>query len=475
MPLTALPAMTGAPKLSQQTLAGERERSLAVVDEATAGAAVPATARTASRDRAVALFEACGGAEDAVPLVQVAYAAELLSLVAVDLAADPALTRRLIAALERMAGVPPVALGREILSSARLLELPANMAIEVRLSLMLAFLGARAVALWTQRPGEEPAVISHAGELDPVAAAHRSVAGQLLSGDAAADAEPGTHGTPIERLRPPPAALVATGVSVAATHAELLIGAVAPVLAALLDREVLDARDHVAQETMISSVERRLARLRFDLHDGPQQDVHLLAQDLGLFREQLWPIIASDPNAERLIGRLDDLEAQLVALDGDLRRLSSAVQSPFLTPGSFADALRGLTETFASRTAIEPETTVTGPLPELTDSQQITLLALIREALSNIRKHANASTVAITVHADAHGIHAEVRDDGDGFDPEAMLVRAARAGRLGLVGMHERVRMLGGRTHIDSRAGGPTVISATLPPWPATTPPAARP
>jgi signal transduction histidine kinase len=61
----------------------------------------------------------------------------------------------------------------------------------------------------------------------------------------------------------------------------------------------------------------------------------------------------------------------------------------------------------------------------------------------------------------------EVSDDGGGFDPQSTLVRAARAGRLGLVGMHERVRMLGGSTRIDSKPGGPTVISADLPPWSA--------
>jgi signal transduction histidine kinase len=56
-----------------------------------------------------------------------------------------------------------------------------------------------------------------------------------------------------------------------------------------------------------------------------------------------------------------------------------------------------------------------------------------------------------------------VTDDGCGFDPETSLVRAARDGHLGLVGMYERVRLLGGRTQIDSRPGGPTVISVTLP------------
>lgn len=461
--------MASAPRLSQTVLATELERSLGVIDDATAGAGVNAVLRTAARHRAVALFAACGAAQDKIGLVQVCYGAELLSLIAVDLAADPALARRLIAALQRRAGVPAVALGREMLSTGRLLELPANVAIEVRLSLMLAFLGARSVGLWMSGPSEELTAVSHAGALDADSDHQRATARRLLDRDGPGDA-PDTLGASIERLHPPPAVLVATGVTADPAHGELLIGAAAPVLSALLDRAALDTRDHGAQKNMISSVERRLARLRFDLHDGPQQDVHLLAQDLSLFREQLRPMITQDPNADRLLGRLDDLEAQLVALDGDLRRLSSAVQSPFLPPGSLPDALRQLAAEFASRTAVEPEITVSGPFSQLTDSQQITLLALVREALSNVRKHSGASSVAITVTSDRDGICVEVRDDGDGFDPEAMLVYAARAGRLGLVGMHERVRMLGGRTHIDSRAGGPTVISATMPPFPRSEP-----
>jgi signal transduction histidine kinase len=116
---------------------------------------------------------------------------------------------------------------------------------------------------------------------------------------------------------------------------------------------------------------------------------------------------------------------------------------------------------------VSPETSVSGDLAPLTDSQQITLLALIREGLSNVRKHSRAQTVTVAIANGASGVRVRITDDGRGFDPEATLVRAARAGHLGLVGMQERVRMLGGSTRIESRPGGPTVISATLPAWPS--------
>jgi signal transduction histidine kinase len=217
----------------------------------------------------------------------------------------------------------------------------------------------------------------------------------------------------------------------------------------------------------ISALERRLARLRFDLHDGPQQDVFLLAQDLRLFRTQLAPMISGHPNEDRALGRLDDLEAQLEALDVDLRRLSSSVQSPFLSAGALPDAVAEVAGAFARWTGIVPVTTIHGDLTGLSESQQIALLALIREALSNVRKHSQATEVAISIVVGSDEISVEVRDNGAGFDPETAMDRAVRTGHLGLVGMHERLRMLGGATRIESRSGGPTVVSATLPHWPA--------
>jgi signal transduction histidine kinase len=115
---------------------------------------------------------------------------------------------------------------------------------------------------------------------------------------------------------------------------------------------------------------------------------------------------------------------------------------------------------------LEPNTRLEGDLTNLSESQQLTLLALIREGLSNIREHSDAKTVTITISSGGRGVEARVVDDGRGFDPESTLIRAAREGHLGLVGMHERVRMLGGRTRIESQPGGPTIISVSLPQWP---------
>jgi signal transduction histidine kinase len=412
------------------------------------------------------LYSASGNNPDAIPLAQLSYAGELLLLIAVDLAAEPIQAHRLIGRLEERAGVMRLALGREILQSGRFLGLPAGVAIEVRLAFLLAFTGASTVTLWTLAT-QEMKLVAQAGRTPGESDAVRALARDLLGHDNSSPrSRAALTGARLERLRPPPAALILEGTTLTPEQSELLMTTAGPALSALLDVQAPAGRDGPSQDTVLSSVQRRLARLRYDLHDGPQQDVHLLAQDLALFREQLRPMISGDANAGRLLGRLDDLEAQLVALDGDLRRLSTAVQSPLMIPGSLPEAVRAVTDAFATRTAVVPEVRFSGQLDDLTDSQQIALLSLIREALSNIRKHSEAGHVQITIAAGVDGVRAEIRDDGKGFDPEDTLVAAARAGRLGLVGMHERVRMLGGVTEIESHPGAGTVISATLPAWP---------
>jgi signal transduction histidine kinase len=398
---------------------------------------------------------------------QVVFAAALLRDIAVDLVADIPSARRLLDDLEEIVGVSRAAVGRELLRGSELAQLPVDVALEVELALLLLLTGAASVSLWTLLGGGAVRAICQAGDHVAADAEVERAASQLLGTRRRAQWASGREwvGRVVERGQLPAVALVAYGGAGGPADSDLFLEAAAPQIAGILDRTELLAASDIDSPPVIVALERRIARLRYDLHDGPQQDVHLLALDLRLFRDQLGSILEGHRDAARLMGRLDDLEAQLVALDSELRQISSSMQSPFLSAGTLPEALEEITSAFSSRTAIEPEVDLSGDFSRLSDSQQITLLALVREALNNVHKHSQASRVTITIAAHSRGVDAQVTDNGRGFDPEQTLVQAAREGHLGVVGIHERVRMLGGHARIESRAGGPTVISVTIPSW----------
>jgi nitrate/nitrite-specific signal transduction histidine kinase len=206
--------------------------------------------------------------------------------------------------------------------------------------------------------------------------------------------------------------------------------------------------------------------LGFDLHDGPIQDAAMLGEDLRLLRDQIDAIVRNPTHRTLVAGRLDDLDAQIAALDAELRRISNEVHAAsVLLNRPFTKALRDVTQSFAVRTNIEPRLTLDGDMGLLSASQQIALLNIIHEALTNVREHSDATEVELAVSVNTEGVEAQIVDNGRGFDLEATLIRAARKGRLGLVAMHERVRLLGGQCRIDSRPGGPTAVSIALERW----------
>jgi hypothetical protein len=71
---------------------------------------------------------------------------------------------------------------------------------------------------------------------------------------------------------------------------------------------------------LVQASERRLARFVFDLRAGPLQSIAALAEDVRLFRSRL-PVVVLDRDGQRVLGRVDDLEERLVALDDELRKL----------------------------------------------------------------------------------------------------------------------------------------------------------
>jgi signal transduction histidine kinase len=236
-------------------------------------------------------------------------------------------------------------------------------------------------------------------------------------------------------------------------------------LAAILERDALLSRNTASERALVEASERKLTRLGFDLHDGPLQDLALLGEDVRLFRDQLGRVLGDRHEDELIRARVDDLEGQLAALETELRRLSKSVQAPVQINRSFAHAMHEVVDGFSARTGIQPRLTLSGDLGRLSPSQQIALLNIVQETLSNVREHSDAGEVTVSVAMDAAGVEAHIIDDGRGFDVERTLVSAARGGRLGLAGVHERVRLLGGQCRIESRPGGPSEIAVTIPRW----------
>jgi signal transduction histidine kinase len=223
---------------------------------------------------------------------------------------------------------------------------------------------------------------------------------------------------------------------------------------------VVDDRERL----LVEAVERRLTRLGFDLHDGAIQDVAALASDVRLLREQLRQVVPPGLPLRRLLGRADDLEARLIAIDAELRALARA-HAPAAAARRLPESLHSVIDAFARRSGARVGVEVSGDFDQLTASQQIAVIRIVQEALANVTDHSDAREVAVTVVARAGEVHARVVDDGQGFDVEETLLRAAKEGRLGLVGMSERVRLLGGRLDVESRPGGPTAVSVTLARW----------
>jgi signal transduction histidine kinase len=118
-----------------------------------------------------------------------------------------------------------------------------------------------------------------------------------------------------------------------------------------------------------------------------------------------------------------------------------------------------------ARDGLPTTLTVSGDASEATASQRIALTRIVHEALRNAVEHGGAHTVAVMLDSGPKGIYLRLHEEGRGFDVEAELADAARRGRLGIVSMGERARLLGGSFDIDSRPGGPTVVSVRLPWW----------
>src|SRR5919108_2803593 len=419
--------------------------------------------------RAQAVRDGCGPGEVGDDLASVAYAAAALVELAAALELDEADVRGAAAAVAETCALPLAAARYFLYSQSaghpRMLELPPLLAAEIQLTLLLGLDVVMEVSLWHRTMNGLECILSLGGDGEPSRRV-RAEAKAVLRGRTRLSLLGGSHlrSTPVMRFSQPYAALVGRCHAVEPSVADAFLGEAASALSPVLEREHLLEHSSARERMLVAAAERRLMRLGFDLHDGPIQDVLALAADVKLLQQQVYPFVLED-HREQAHGRFDDLTARLVDLDRQLREVAHSLETKSVLSRPLGEILHREVDNFCDRTGIEGALEIRGDPDSLSSAQRITVFRAIQEALANVREHSGASSVEVKLRARRSAIEVQISDDGTGFEVERALAKAAQRGRLGLVGIGERVRMLGGTFEVQSAPGGPTTLKFTLPRW----------
>jgi two-component system sensor histidine kinase UhpB len=189
---------------------------------------------------------------------------------------------------------------------------------------------------------------------------------------------------------------------------------------------------------------RRLAR---DLHDEVNQALTAILLRLEALGHSV-------PDAADELLELKKLVNQAMA---ELLHLARQLRPTALDDHGLVPAIESQLRRFSAQTGVQTELHTEGNADGLDSDQEIVVYRVAQEALSNVAQHAAARRVDMALSADNDGVELTIRDDGRGFDP------CEERDSLGLSGMSERARLLGGRLDVDSRPGTGTNLTLQVP------------
>lgn len=204
--------------------------------------------------------------------------------------------------------------------------------------------------------------------------------------------------------------------------------------------DLADLQDELALTQRHAGMVAERARLARDIHDT-------IAQDLSSIR------LLSRAGKDGPDEALTQIESLAAEASREAREIIAALTPSELTDQALPAALSRLAQRFGSAPPIELQL---DPVPALSPEAEVALLRTAQSALSNVRQHAAASRVAVSLSTAGTSVRLDVRDDGVGFDP-------ASPRGYGLRFMHERLAELGGGLDVEATPGKGTALSAHVP------------
>jgi len=171
----------------------------------------------------------------------------------------------------------------------------------------------------------------------------------------------------------------------------------------------------------------------------------------------------TDKLSERAVKNLTDANRLVRELSQEVRTMSHLLHPPLLDEAGLESALRWFVEGFAQRSGIKVDLDLSPELGRLSREMEISIFRVVQESLSNVHRHSGSKTAQVRVGRDAQKVTLEIRDQGRGLPVNGKAERSEPAvPGVGIQGMRERVRQLGGHFDIDSTNGN-TIVRAEIP------------
>ena len=217
---------------------------------------------------------------------------------------------------------------------------------------------------------------------------------------------------------------------------------------ARLYQELRRERDRII--AVEEEIRRRLAR---DLHDGPAQLLAAIIVNIEFVQKLL------ELEPQKVLGELDNLIPLAQKALRQLRTLLFDLRPVILETQGLAPALESYVRRQEEAGDLHYHLGVHNFEGRLVSQAERAIFGIVQEAVGNVRKHARAQNVWITVSSEGQQLLVEIRDDGCGFDVAQTTAEYDQRGSLGMLNMQERAEVIDGRLLINSRAGVGTAVT----------------
>jgi PAS domain S-box-containing protein len=215
---------------------------------------------------------------------------------------------------------------------------------------------------------------------------------------------------------------------------------------------------------IVRAQEDERQRIARDLHDVSLQNIVLLCRRLDEVEEA-----AEDLIPDQLSKALSGARGFAESIGDELRRFSRDLRPSVLDDLGLVPAIRGLVAELGSRSGIQARFAYTGAEGRLDSNCKVSLFRICQEALRNVERHSGASRATVRLAMNAESVLLTITDNGHGFTLPQSMTNLPTAGRLGLLGMHERATLAGGECEVSSQPGKGTRVQVRLPTcWPDT-------